>query len=291
VELQLSARAPFDLGGELAFLAARAVPGVEAWDGERYHRALDLPHGHGVAAVGPPSGASGRRPGLVVDLRLEDDRDVDAAVTRLSHLFDLDADPRAVDESLAADDVLRPLVRTNPGRRVPGTVDPFETAVRAVIGQQVSVAGARTVAGRIVAACATPLRIDGGPLTHVFPTPAQLMAADRSVFPMPAARARTIVELSARVDDGRLRLARNGDRDELRRALHDVPGIGPWTAGYIAMRGLGDPDVFLPTDLGVKVGLAALGIGPERAERWRPWRSYALHHLWAVSAARWKEVS
>jgi AraC family transcriptional regulator, regulatory protein of adaptative response / DNA-3-methyladenine glycosylase II len=292
VELLLRTRAPFDLAGELAFLAARAVPGVEAWDGLRYHRALDLEHGHAVAVVSPAvtvddDGA----PAVPVELRLEDERDVDDAVVRLRRLFDLDADPLVVDRALGADEVLAPLVEASPGRRVPGTVDPFETAVRAVVGQQISVAGARTVAGRVVAAVGEPLRLDGGPLTHVFPAPARLAAADRTVFAMPAARARTIVELATRVVDGRLDLGLGADRVDLRGALHDVPGIGPWTAGYVAMRGLGDPDVFLPTDLGVKVGLAALGVGADRADRWRPWRSYALHHLWAVSSARWKEVS
>lgn len=291
VMLELPAQAPFDLAGELAFLAARAVPGVEAWDGERYHRALSLPHGHGVAVVAPRSSAAGAAPAVGVSLRVEDRRDAGVATTRLRRLFDLDADPVAIDDALAGDELLRPAVLARPGRRVPGSVDPFETAVRAVIGQQVSVAGARTVTGRIVAELGSPLRLDAAPLTHVFPTAQQLAAAERAVFPMPASRARTIVELSARAAAGRVDLGPHVERAEVRRALLDVPGIGPWTAGYVAMRGLGDPDVFLPTDLGVKVGLAALGVGPEHAERWRPWRSYALHHLWAISSARWRQVS
>ena len=275
MDLTRLARAPYDLDGELAFLAARAVPGVEAWDGERYHRSLDLPHGHGVAVV-DRSGS--------IDLMLEDERDRAEAERRLRRLFDVDVDPGPVADVLARDPLLAPLVTASPGRRVPGSVDPYETAVRAIVGQQVSVAGARTVTGRIVAATGAPLRVAGTPLTHVFPAPAALAAADRGVFPMPQRRAATIAEVGARVAAGRLTLVAGADPADVARQLLEVPGIGPWTAGYVAMRGLGDPDVFLPTDLGVRVGLAVLGAGPERAERWHPFRSYALHHLWAVAA-------
>ncbi len=167
---------------------------------------------------------------------------------------------------------------------MPGSVDVFETAVRAVIGQQISVAGARTVAGRIVAAAGEPLSIDGGPLTHVFPTPAALADLDPALLPMPHQRRRTIRELARRVASGQLVLDIGADRGDVAAALSTCPGIGPWTAGYVLMRGLGDPDVFLPTDLGVKVGLAVLGLDTARAERWRPFRSYGLHHLWSVAS-------
>ena len=199
----------------------------------------------------------------------------------IRRLLDLDADPVVIDGALDGDAVLGPLVRRRPGLRVPGSVDPFETAVRAVVGQQISVAGARTVAGRIVAAAGTPLTIDGGPVTHVFPSPAALAAIDVESLPMPRSRGRTIVELAGRVARGELVL--DADRADVAAALLDVPGVGPWTVGYVMMRGLGDPDVFLPTDLGVRAGLAAVGATAEHAERWRPWRSYALHHLWAVA--------
>jgi AraC family transcriptional regulator of adaptative response / DNA-3-methyladenine glycosylase II len=281
VELTRLARAPFDLDEVLAFLALRAVPGVEAWNGERYYRSLDLAHGHGVAAVGP----DGR-----VGFHLEDDRDRAQAEDLVRRVFDLDVDPAAVADVLAADPVLAPLVAASPGLRVPGSVEPFETVVRAIVGQQVSIAGARTVTGRIVTSIGEPLRIAGTPLTHVFPAPDALAAADRAWFPMPARRAATIVEVGARVAAGRLVLVHDADRDAVVRGLLEVPGIGPWTAGYVAMRGLGDPDVFLSTDLGVRFGLTALGVGPERAERWRPARSYAVHHLWAA-AFRAKEVA
>ena len=185
--------------------------------------------------------------------------------------------------------MLGPLVRPRPGCRVPGSVDPFETAVRAVVGQQISVAGARTVTGRIVAAAGAPLTIDGGPLTHVFPTPEALAAVDpTTLFPMPRSRGRTIVELARRVGARRAGARRAAPIADVAEAtLLDVPGIGPWTAGYVRMRGFGDPDVFLPD----RPRRAAPGLPPsapsaERASRWRPWRSYALHHLWAVASSR-----
>ncbi|MET0145340.1 MAG: AlkA N-terminal domain-containing protein [Ilumatobacteraceae bacterium] len=286
VELELPVRDPFDGDELLTFLAARAVPGVEAWDGARYHRALDLPHGHGVASLAPKVGARAQ-PRAIVDLtlRLADWRDLAPAVRRIRMLLDLDADPMTIDEALAEDPVLVPSLSAHPGRRVPGCVDPFETAVKAVVGQQISVAGARTVVGRIVGAIGRPLTVDGGPVTHVFPSPDALAAADPAALPMPRARGRTLVELARRVADGRIALDAGVDRDGATASLLAVPGIGPWTAGYIRMRGLGDPDVFLPTDLGVRVGLRRLGVGNDRAERWRPWRSYALHHLWAAAGA------
>ena len=185
VELDLAARVPFDADHLMAFLAARAVPGIEAWDGQSFHRALDLPHGHGVAVLTPA--ASGFR----ADVRVVDERDLDEAVRRIRRLLDLDADPVTIDGALDGDAVLGPLVRRGPGLRVPGSVDPFETAVRAVVGQQISVAGARTVAGRIVAAAGTPLTIDGGPVTHVFPSPAALAGVDVESLPMPRSRGRT----------------------------------------------------------------------------------------------------
>ena len=277
IDLQLAVRQPFAADHLVAFLAARAVPGIEAWDGAAFHRALDLPHGHGVAVITPTAHS------VHVRLRLADAHDRDDAVRRIRRLLDLDADPAAVDEALAGDDVLGPMVRHLPGLRVPGSVDPFETAVRAVVGQQISVAGARTVAGRIVTLAGAPLAIEGGPLSHVFPTPDALAAVDPTTLPMPRSRGRTIVELAGRTARGELALEADSDRDDAEAMLLTVPGVGPWTAGYVRMRGFGDPDVFLPTDLGVRAGLAAVGASAEHAGRWRPWRSYALHHLWAVA--------
>ncbi len=281
VDLDLAVREPFDATALMAFLAARAVPGVEHWDGAAFHRALTLPHGHGTVALSVAERSSRRV--VRARLRLTDWRDVGPAVRRVRRLLDLDADPVAVEAALADDPVLAPPVAVAPGGRVPGSVDPFETAVRAVVGQQISVAGARTVAGRIVEALGAPLTVAGSPLTHVFPTPAALAAGDPAHLPMPRSRQRTVLELARRVADGRVVLDAGADRDDVAGALLDVPGVGPWTAGYVRMRGLGDPDVFLPTDLGVRAGLRRLGVEPDRAERWRPWRSYAVHVLWRVA--------
>ena len=278
LELGLTTVAPFAARHLASFLAARAVPGVEAWDGETFHRTLRLPHGHGVARLR----IADRRP-VRAWLELEDDRDRDMAVARLRRLLDLDASSAVIDTTLSEDPALAPLVVVTPGLRLAGSVEPFETAIRAVIGQQISVAGARTVAGRIVASAGEPIRIPGGPVTHLFPTPAVLAAIDPALLPMPASRRRTIVELAERVADGRIDLRPDADRDAAAAALLAVPGIGPWTVGYVRMRGLGDPDVFLPTDLGVKIGLRRLGIDAGHAEQWRPWRSYALHHVWIAA--------
>jgi AraC family transcriptional regulator of adaptative response / DNA-3-methyladenine glycosylase II len=285
VELDLAVRRPFDVAALFAFLAARAVPGIEHWDGAVYRRTLGLPRGHGVAELWASTGHDGpSRPVVRARVRLEDWRDIGPAVRRLRRMLDLDADPAAVDGLLAEDPVFAPIVAASPGRRAPAAVDPFEIAVRGVIGQQISVAGARTVTGRVVAAAGEPLRIGGGvdALTHVFPGPDALASIDPVHLPMPATRQRTIAGLAERVADGRVVLDGGADREDIESALLAVPGVGPWTAGYVLMRGLGDPDVFLPTDLGVRAGLSRLGVDAARADRWRPWRSYALHHLWAL---------
>ncbi|MGI9031108.1 MAG: DNA-3-methyladenine glycosylase family protein [Ilumatobacteraceae bacterium] len=276
IERELGTAAPFAVRHLYAFLAARAVPGIEAWDGVTFHRSMDLPGGHGVVRLTPGDGAT-----VGASFDLADERDLDEAVRRVRRLLDLDADPAAIDGVLGGNPVLAPLVASAPGLRVGGSVDPFETTVRAVIGQQISVAGARTVAGRIVASAGERLTVDGGPVTHAFPTPGALASIDPQLLPMPMSRRRTVVELAARAADGRVSFA--ADRDEVVGMLLAVPGIGPWTAGYVRMRGLGDPDVFLPTDLGVKVGLQRLGIGADHATQWRPWRTYALHHVWRAA--------
>ena len=282
VVVDLAVRQPFDLDGVLEFLASRTIPGVESIGQDGYRRSLDLPHGHGVAHVRPDVVVKSGRLHARVELRLADWRDLAPAVSRVRRLLDLDADPTAIEQVLGADPAIAPLIARNAGRRVPGSVDPFETAVRAIVGQQISVAGARTVVGRIVAAIGAPLGIADEVLTHVFPTPDALAGIDDSLLPMPTRRRQTLVEVGARAALGKIPLDVGADRDDVRAALLDVPGIGPWTADYVLMRGFGDPDVFLPTDLGVKQGLDLLGLSPDAADRWRPWRSYALHHLWAA---------
>ncbi len=207
--------------------------------------------------------------------------DVDAAFAACRHLLDLDADPVAVDAHLAADELLAPLVAHRPGLRRWGHPDPTELVARAVLGQQVSVAGARTLAARLVAAHGTPLPEPDGALTHLFPDAATLAAVAPEAYAMPRARGAALARAAAAIADGTVALAPGADPVAARAALLALPGIGPWTAEYVAMRALGDPDAWLPTDLGVRHALARLGAAPERAERWRPYRSYAVMHLWA----------
>ena len=282
INLRLAYRRPADLDGLLEFLAMRAVPGVEEVDGRTYRRSLVLPHATGLVELTPTDGY------LAATLRLSDHRDLAAAVARCRRLFDLDADSAAIDEVLAADEALAPLVRRTPGRRLPGAVDGGEMAVRAVLGQQISVAAARGLAGRLVADYGKPLDAPVGGVTHAFPTAEVLAEIDPAAFPMPRPRQGTLHELVSRLADGRVRIDAGVDWDETVRQLLDIPGIGPWTAGYIRMRALGDPDVFLASDLGVRQGMARAGLPDDpraadvAADRWRPWRSYAQLHIWSL---------
>ncbi|WP_461007569.1 AlkA N-terminal domain-containing protein [Streptomyces capparidis] len=294
VPLRLACRGPYDGTGVFDFLQARAVPGVEEVVGppgaRTYRRTLRLDRGHGVAEVDEPRDP---RPGrwLECRLRLTDVRDLTSAVGRVRALFDLDADPYAVTGHFSADPVLGPLVRERPGLRSPGSPDPHEHAVRAVLGQQITVAAARTLAARLTAALGEELPEPDGGLTHLFPRPEALADDGLAVLAMPEARRRAVRTLAAALADGTVCLDPGADRAAAAEALLALPGIGPWTAGYIRMRALGDPDVFLPSDAGVRHGLLRAGRpgDPRSAERaaepWRPWRSYALHHLWALAAS------
>jgi AraC family transcriptional regulator, regulatory protein of adaptative response / DNA-3-methyladenine glycosylase II len=280
VDLRLPFRAPLDGRALLAWLAARAVPGVEEVDGDRYRRSLRLAHGAGVVEVRLGDDLARGR------VWLDDARDLDGACERCRRLLDLDADTAAVAGHLGADPLLGPLVRAAPGLRVPGSADGAELAVRAVLGQQISVPAARTAAGRLAAAHGKRLERAVGTVTTLFPSAAALAALDPAGLPMPRARAEALVGLCRAIADGDLRLDPEAAPDETRRRLLALPGIGPWTAGYVAMRALGDPDVFLVEDLGVRHALHRLG-GPddprrasELAAAWAPWRSYASQHLW-----------
>ena len=269
---------PLDGEALLEFFGRRAVPGVEELEGGVYRRSLRLPHGFGVAALR----VVGER--VVARLTLDDVRDRDAAVERLRGLLDLDASPSDVVDALGRDGVIGDLVMAAPGRRVPGAAHAHEIAFRAVLGQQVSLAGAATVAGRLVAAYGEPLANPVGSVPHAFPSADALAAADTSEWPMPASRRRALQGLAAALasDPGFL--------EDGRDRLLALPGIGPWTANYIAMRALHDTDAFLATDLGLRHALDRLGrdSSPRAAEAmseaWRPYRAYALQHLWAVAS-------
>jgi len=277
IVLRLPYRAPIELDALLRFLAARAVPGVEEWSGGVYARSLRLPHGPGVVALSAGAGF------VRCELRLTDLRDLAAAVQRSRRLLDLDADPAAVQAALGADPLLGPLVRKAPGLRVPGHVDGAEMAVRAVVGQQVSVPAGTRLASRLTEAYGEPLPSPRGGVTRLFPSPEALREAQVG---MPASRLRALRAVAGALADGQLDLDPGSDRAEAERRLLQLPGVGPWTASYLALRALRDPDVFLPTDVGVRQALDRLGLPSDPvsatalAESWRPWRSYGLLQLW-----------
>ena len=300
IRLRLAYRAPIDGERMLGFLAARAIPGVEEVRDGLYRRTIQLPNGSGILSLCRRPGPVMRRPGpgyVDCELQLEDLRDLTAAVQRCRRLLDLDADPEAVTGYLSADPVLGPLALAHPGRRSPGHVDGSEVALRAVLGQQVSVAAARRLGARLVAAYGKPLSRPDGLLTHCFPAAETLAAADPAALPMPRARGQALTGLATALASGELSLDPGAERDRAEAALLALPGIGQWTASYIRMRALSDPDAFLPADLGVldalvRLGAVPAGTGPSAraraakaahalAESWRPWRSYAVHHLWA----------
>lgn len=279
--IDLGARAPFDGDALLAFLGLRAIPGVEEVVGSTYRRVLDLPGGPMVAEIDLGEGRA------LLGLSGGDERDRPAAIAAIRELVDADADPAAVGAVLGADPALAPLVRAHPGRRAPGAVDAAELAARAVLGQQISVVAARTLGARLAAAHGADVADRGG-LSRTFPRAAAIAAVDHAELAMPRSRARTLTGLCAALASGDLRLDRRGDPAVTRTALLALPGVGPWTADYIAMRALGDRDAFVATDLGVRHAARALGLPDapkelsERAEAWRPFRAYAVHHLWAT---------
>lgn len=282
ITLRLPFRAPLTPDNLFGHLAATGVPGVEEWRDGAYRRTLSLPYGHGIAELTPAP----EHIGCV--LHLTDLRDLTIAISRCRWMLDLDADPVAVDDRLRADPLLAPLVDKAPGRRVPRTVDAAEFAVRAVLGQQVSTAAARTHAARLVLAHGEAVDDPTGGLTHLFPTPQQLAAIDPETLALPRSRRVTLTTLVAALADGTLQLGLDSDWDRARSQLMELPGFGPWTVEAIAMRALGDPDAFLPTDLGMRRAAQNLGLPATpaaltaRAAAWRPWRAYAVQYLWAT---------
>lgn len=280
--LRLPFRSPLCPDNLFGHLAATAVPGVEEWRDGAYRRTLRLPHGHGIVSLRPlPDHIDCR-------LMLSDLRDLAIAISRCRWMLDLDADPEAVDELLGSDPLLKPLVDKDPGRRVPRTVDGAEFAIRAVLGQQVSTAAARTHTGRLVGDYGAPVSDPAGGLTHLFPSAAALVTMDPRALAFPESRRRTIARLVAGLAAGEIDLGVGADWVRARERLSALPGFGPWTVEVIAMRALGDPDAFPATDLGVRLAARTLGlpVGPAgligRAKAWRPWRAYAVQHLWAT---------
>jgi AraC family transcriptional regulator of adaptative response / DNA-3-methyladenine glycosylase II len=284
LQLRLPFRAPLNPDNLFGHLAATGVPGVEEWRDGAFRRTLRLPYGHGIVALTPNPDHIGCR------LTLSDLRDLTVAISRCRRMLDLDADPVAIDDQLRTDPLLAPLVDKAPGRRVPRTVDEAEFAVRAVLGQQVSTAAARTHAARLVTAHGDPVEDPEGGLTHLFPTPGRLAALDPESLAMPRTRRTTFTTLVAQLADGTLHLGVESDWAEARARLLALPGFGPWTVDVIAMRALGDPDAFLPTDLGIRRAAQELGLPSTpaaltaRAAAWRPWRAYAVQYLWATDS-------
>ncbi len=290
LDLRLPFRPPFDDASLLAFLATRAVPGVEEVSDGTYCRTAELGGSAGIVEARVDGGRgilSLRLQGLVPASALE-------ATRRAARLFDLDADPGMIAAHFAADPLLAPLVARRPGLRVPGAWDPFETAVRTILGQQVSVKSARTLAGRLASRYgrSLPAGAARGGLGVLFPRAEDLAEADVASIGLTSRRAETLRHLAREVALGRIDLGPAASLDEAETRLASVPGIGPWTAQVIALRALGEPDAFPAGDLGLRKALSSGTVLPTiaaveaRARGWRPWRAYALIHLWTELASQ-----
>ena len=312
ISLLLPARAPFDGQGVLDFLGGRAITGVERRTPTGYERSLRLPHGWATLELA--LAGSSAAPAIACTARLGSLADLAPLVSRVRRLFDLDADAQAIDHALADDPTLAGSVRRIPGIRVPGSLDPEETLFRALFGQQVSVAAARTALGRLSAALGEPLpgsaatndtapagtattrtvtdgTAVGGAPHLLFPTATRIAENGRDVLRGPVARVSAIIGVAEALAGGDLVLDVGESREELQARLLALPGIGPWTAGYVAMRVLGSPDILLTSDLALRQGADRLGL-PSTArvlaghgQRWAPWRSYAGMHLWRAAGA------
>ena len=282
LNLRLPFRQPFDPTSLFGHLFATSIPGCEEHRNGAYRRTLTLPGGTAVVTLSP------RPDHIACRLHLCDVRDLHTAISRCRRLLDLDADPEAIVAALGAEPALAPLVAKVPGRRLPRSVDEHELALRVVISQQVSLTAASTHSRRLVERYGRQITDPEGGLTHVFPSVDELAELDPASLALPEARRRTVQGLIEALSDGSVELGPGTDWERARNQLAEIPGIGAWTCEMIAMRGLGDPDAFPATDLGVRRGAAALGL-PDRAGRltdharaWRPWRSYAVQYLWAA---------
>lgn len=283
--LRLPFRPPLDWAGLISWLGTRTIPGVAEVDGNTYRRTMRLPRGAAIVELQPTETY------IRCTLQLESIADLATAVLRCRRLLDLDADPTSVADVLSTDSLLRPLIHRNRGLRSPGTVDGTELAIQAVMGQQVSLAAARTLTTRLVRSSGDPIKLAHPTLTHLFPTAGAIAAADLTELGVPSSRRATLSQLAEAIASGGLSLDPGADRAETFHRLMALPGIGEWTAGYILMRALGDPDTFLATDLGIRKAGAMLGLGTDpkklaaRSNPWSPWRTYATHHLWSTLAA------
>ena len=277
---------PLEPSNLYGHLAATAVPGVEEWRDGRYRATVRLRGGPAIVAVAPPQDDR-----IEAELLLTDPRDEEDAVRRVRHLLDLDLDPAAMARVLRADPALGPLVAAAPGRRVPGTLDPPAMAIRAVLGQQVATAAARTLTGRLVASLGEPVEDPDGGLTHLFPDARTILArwADASaVLRMPDSRRRTVAVVAEALASGVVDLT--APTPAVRAALLALPGVGPWTADTVLMRSLGDPDAFLAGDLGIVLAARRLGLPDRlkdlerRSRAWSPYRAHAVQYLWATGS-------
>jgi AraC family transcriptional regulator, regulatory protein of adaptative response / DNA-3-methyladenine glycosylase II len=290
VTVKLPFRPPYNWDAMIDFLTARAIPGVEEVKDGKYRRVIPHPSGAGFLEVGPSEENESARHFLRARVHLPGVEPLLPFIARIRRLFDLDADSETIDAQLARHPRLRTAVRAHPGTRVPGVWNPFELTVRAILGQQISVKAATTLAGRLVQAYGQPARTpyDGTSITHHFPTPARLAAAGTEIrqIGLPEKRAASIGDLARAVANGEVVYERDGIAIDASAALRSIRGIGAWTAQYVALRGAGDPDVMMPGDLGVRRALAAGGELPSEREvlalsqAWRPWRSYAVFALW-----------
>lgn len=286
LSLPLAFRPPLDAASLLAFLGGRTVAGVEEVRGPTYRRSLTASGGPAIVALTPHHGH------VRLDVALADIGSLRSIVGTARSMFDLDVDPAAVSRTLGRDPALRPLVRAHPGIRVPAAADGLELAVRAVVGQQVSVAGARTMLGRIAARFGTPIAGADPPVATGFPYAEALADAPLEELGVIGRRACAIRRIASLVAGGGLNLRGTGDPGETVDTLREIDGVGPWTAEYVRMRALRDPDAFVASDLGVRHAFMRLGLDArpgaisERAEEWRPWRAYATMLLWRLEASR-----
>lgn len=286
--IALQYRPPYDWPAMMSYLAARVIPGVEAIRDGVYLRTVEIGDARGWLSVTADPARAALRATISTSLAGA----LMTVVARLRRLFDLDAQPAAIAAHLARDPRLAPHVRARPGLRLGGAFDPFEAAARAVLGQQISVAAARTIAGRLAARLGQPVATPHAGLTHLFPQPAAIVhasAADVATLGVPARRSETLRELARAVWRGDLSLDPASEPTELVEQMVALPGIGRWTAHYLAMRALGWPDAFPEDDLGIRKALGGISGGEARAlaERWRPWRAYGATHLWTeLGAAR-----